>query len=58
MVSTQELAEEEVLECLRKILKGVSIVPLRVDEFTTEKPPSAVSLFLFSKELFLSAFFA
>jgi hypothetical protein len=58
MVPTQELIEEEVLEHLRKILKGVSIIPLRVNEFTAKKPPPAISLFLFSKELFLSAFFA
>jgi hypothetical protein len=57
MVPTQELTEE-VLECLYKILKGVSVVSIRVDKFTTEKPPLAVSLFLFSKELFLSTFFA
>jgi hypothetical protein len=58
MVPTQELIEEEVLERLRKILKGVSVIPLRVDEFTAEKPPPVVSLFLFSKELFFSTFFA
>jgi hypothetical protein len=58
MVPTQELTEEEVLERLYKILKGVSVVSLRVDKFTTEKPPSTVSLFLFSKQVFLSAFFA
>jgi hypothetical protein len=46
MVPTQELTKEEVLERLCKILKGVSVVPLRADEFTAENPPLAVSLFL------------
>jgi hypothetical protein len=44
MVPTQELTKEEVLERLHKTLKGVSVVPLRVDEFTDENPPPAISL--------------
>jgi hypothetical protein len=44
MVPTEELTKEEVLERLHKTLKGVSIVPLRVDEFTDENLPPAISL--------------
>jgi hypothetical protein len=46
MFPTQELIEEKVLECLCKILKGVSVVLLRVNEFTAKNPPLAVSLLL------------
>jgi hypothetical protein len=34
MVPTQGLTEEEVLGHLRKILKDVSVVPHKVDEYT------------------------
>jgi hypothetical protein len=44
MVPTRELTEDEVLEHLQKILKGVSIVPHRVDEYTAASPPPAVSV--------------
>jgi hypothetical protein len=47
MVSTRELTEDKVLECLWKILKGVSVIPHRVDEYTAASPPHAVSVFLF-----------
>jgi hypothetical protein len=46
MFLTHELMEEEILEHLWKILKGVSVIPLRVDECTTTNPPPSISLFL------------
>jgi chorismate mutase len=46
MVSTQELREEEILEHLQKILKGVSVIPHRINEFTAMNLPPSVSLFL------------
>jgi hypothetical protein len=55
MVSTRELMEDEVLERLRKILKGVSVIPHRVDEYTTASPPPAVSVLLFKFIIFLSS---
>jgi hypothetical protein len=39
MVPTQELTEEEVLGCLRKILKDTSVAPLQVKEYTATNPP-------------------
>jgi hypothetical protein len=48
MFLTHELMEEEVLERLRKILKGVSVVPLRVDEFTAMNLPPSISLIFLS----------
>jgi hypothetical protein len=44
MVSMRELTEDEVLERLRKILKGVSVVLHMVDEYTATSPPPAVSV--------------
>jgi hypothetical protein len=46
MVPTQELTEEEVLVHLCNILNDVSVVPHKVDEFTTLNLPPAVSLLL------------
>jgi hypothetical protein len=46
MVSALELTEEEVLERLKKILKGVSIVPHIVFEHCADNPPPAVTFFL------------
>jgi len=43
MVPMVELTEEEVLECLHKILKGVSVVPHRVDEYFASIPPPTMS---------------
>ena len=45
MVPALELTDEEVLERLQKILKGVSVVPLAVPEYCVNNPPSAVSCF-------------
>ena len=43
MVPALELTDEEVLERLQKMLKGVSIVPPAVSEFSANNPPPAVS---------------
>jgi hypothetical protein len=45
MVLALELTEKEVLECLKKILKGVNIVPHTVPEYRANNPPHAVSYF-------------
>jgi hypothetical protein len=45
MVLALELTEEEVLEHLKKILKGVSIVPHIVPEYRANNPPLTVSCF-------------
>jgi hypothetical protein len=45
MVLALELTEEEVLERLKKILKGVCIVPHTVPEYRANNPPPAVSYF-------------
>jgi hypothetical protein len=47
MVPALELTEEEVLESLRKVLKGVTIVPHAVPEYCGDNPPPAVSYFTF-----------
>ena len=43
MVPALELTDEEVLERLQKMLKGVSILPLVVLEYNANNPPPAVS---------------
>ena len=43
MVPALELTDEEVLERLQKMLKGVSIIPLAVLEYSANNPPPAVS---------------
>ena len=55
MVPMRELMEDEVLERLWKILKGVSIVLHRVDEYSAAYPPPTVSVFLFKFIVFLSS---
>jgi hypothetical protein len=47
MVPALELTEEEVLECLRKVLKGVTIVPHVVPENCGDNPPPTMSCFTF-----------
>ena len=47
MVPALELTDEEVLERLQKMLKGVSVVPLTVSEYSANNPPPAVSRFSF-----------
>jgi hypothetical protein len=64
MVPALELTEEEVLERLKKILKGVSVVPHMVPEYCADNPPPTVSclslastlFFIFSLLLVLSVF--
>jgi hypothetical protein len=43
MVPSLELTKEEVLERLKKILKGVSVIPHKVPEYRADNPPPAVS---------------
>ena len=43
MVPALELTDEEVLEHLQKMLKGVSVVLLAVLEYSANNPPPAVS---------------
>ena len=45
MVPALELTDEEVLERLQKMLKGVSVVPHAVPEYCANNPPPAVSCF-------------
>jgi hypothetical protein len=47
MVPALELTEEEVLKRLRKVLKGVTIVPHAVPEYCGDNPPLAVNCFTF-----------
>jgi hypothetical protein len=47
MVPALELTEEEVLERLRKVLKGVTIIPHAVPEYCGDNPSPAVSCFTF-----------
>ena len=51
MVLALELTDEEVLERLQKMLKGASVVPLTISEFSTNNPPPAISRFLFVRVL-------
>jgi hypothetical protein len=63
MVLDLELTEEEVLECLKKILKGVSIVPHTVPEYRADNPPpvvrcfTSVSTFLYISSLLVLSVF-
>ena len=45
MVPALELTDEELLERLQKMLKGVSIVPYAVPEYCADNPPPAMSCF-------------
>lgn len=55
MVVALELTDEEVLARLRKVLKGVSVVPPRIDEYDAAHPPLSVSSSLtFTPFIFLS----
>jgi hypothetical protein len=46
MVPALELTEQEVLEHLKKVLKGVTIIPHIVPEYREDNPPSSVSCFI------------
>ena len=45
MVPALQLTDEEVLERLQKMLKGVTVVPLAILEYSANNPPPAVSCF-------------
>ena len=45
MVPALELIDEEVLEHLQKMLKGVSVIPLAVLEYSAKNPPPCCELF-------------
>jgi hypothetical protein len=45
MVPALELTNEEVLKCLQKILKGVSVVPHTVPKYRADNLPPTVSCF-------------
>jgi RecA-family ATPase len=44
MIPMQELIEEEILERLRKILKGVNVIPHQVNKFSATNLPPVVSV--------------
>jgi hypothetical protein len=52
MVPALELTDEEVLERLKKILKGVSVVPHLVPEYRADNPSLAISCFSSESTLF------
>jgi hypothetical protein len=52
MVLALELTEEEVLERLKKILKGVSVILHTVAEYRVDNPPHAVSCLSSTNTLF------
>jgi hypothetical protein len=52
MVLALELTDEEVLEHLKKILKGVSVILHLVLEYHADNPPPAVSCFSSVSTLF------
>jgi hypothetical protein len=52
MVPALELTKEEVLERLKKVLKGVAIVPHTVPEYREDNLPLAVSCLCFSEYFF------
>jgi hypothetical protein len=54
MVPALGLTDEEVLERLKKVLKGVTIVPYIVPKYHVDHPPPAVSCFCLC---FASTFF-
>jgi hypothetical protein len=56
MVPALELIDEEVLECLQKILKGVSVIPHTVPEYRADNLPLDVSCFSLAS-IFLYIFF-
>jgi hypothetical protein len=53
MVLALELTDEEVLERLKKILKGVSVVPCSVLEYHADNPHPAVSCFSYASTFIL-----
>lgn len=43
-MSWDELSEDEVLERIRGILKGMSVLPLKFEEYELRRPPPSVSV--------------
>jgi hypothetical protein len=58
MVLALELTEEEVLERLKKILKGVSVVPHTVPEYRVDNLPPTLSCFTFTSTFLYISFIA
>jgi hypothetical protein len=56
MVPALELTEEEVQECLRKVLKRVTIVPHTVPEYCGDNPCPAMSCFTFASTFLYISF--
>jgi hypothetical protein len=56
MVPALELTNEEVLERLQKILKGVSVVSHTVPEYRADNPPPTVSCFTFANTFLYISF--
>jgi hypothetical protein len=56
MVPALELTEEEVLEHLKKVLKGVIIVPHSVPKYCGDNPPPTVSCFTFASTFLYISF--
>ena len=56
MVPALELTDEEVLERLQKMLKGASVVPLTISEYSANNPPPAVSRFFLRAGIFYISF--
>ena len=52
VVPKEELAESEVLGQVQKLLKGVTVMPLRVEYNSTHPPPAVSFSFLLCFELF------
>jgi hypothetical protein len=52
MVPALELTEEEVLERMKKVLKGVTIVPHTVPKYREDNPLPAVSCLCFCEYFF------
>jgi hypothetical protein len=55
LVPSEELTEGEVLQRLCKILKGVSVIPHRIDEHDAANPPSVVSVHVLRFIIFSSS---
>jgi hypothetical protein len=58
MVLALELIKEEVLECLKKILKGVSVIPHTVPEYRANNSPPPVSCFTSTSAFLYISFIA
>jgi hypothetical protein len=58
MVPTLELTEEELLERLKKILKGVSVIPHTIPEYHADNSPPAMSCFTSASTFLYISFIA